>query len=95
MAVEAVLCCNILFHACHIAGELLTTASWIRKFVTSHPDYKQDSVVSEKVTYDLYKEAKMISNREKLCPELTGNLVSKAPNKYKVLDRDCQLEPTN
>lgn len=22
------------------SGEILTTASWIRKFVTEHPDYK-------------------------------------------------------
>ncbi len=64
----------------------MTTASWTRKFVSSHPDYKQDSVVSEKITYDLYKEMKMISNGEKPCPEVTGNLVSKSPDKYKVLD---------
>lgn len=27
-------------------GEFLTTATWIRNFVTSHPDYKKDSKVS-------------------------------------------------
>ena len=25
----------------------------MRNFVTSHPDYKKDSVVSDKITYDL------------------------------------------
>ncbi len=64
----------------------MTTASWTRRFVSSHPDYKQDSVVSEKITYDLHKEMKMISNGEKPCPEVSGNLVSKSPDTYKVLD---------
>ena len=64
----------------------MTTAGWIRKFVATHPDYKQDSVVSEKITFDLYKEMKKISNGEITCPELTGNLASKSPEKYKVID---------
>jgi len=36
-------------------GSLKTTATWIREFVRSHPDYKQDSVVSQSITYDLCK----------------------------------------
>ena len=36
-----------------VPGELLTWASWMRKFVQDHPEYKQDSVVTEKMTYDL------------------------------------------
>ncbi|KAL5277748.1 GCLC family protein [Megaselia abdita] len=35
------------------SGELLTTASWIRKEVINHPEYKQDSVVSDKINFDL------------------------------------------
>jgi glutamate--cysteine ligase catalytic subunit len=34
-------------------GKLLTTAGLIRKFVLSHPDYKQDSVVEGSVADDL------------------------------------------
>lgn len=34
-------------------GRLLTAATWIRNFVTSHPDYKNDSVVSQIINYDL------------------------------------------
>jgi len=34
-------------------GSLLTTASWIRNFVRSHPAYKFDSVVSQEINYDL------------------------------------------
>ncbi|OAP61755.1 hypothetical protein AYL99_03958 [Fonsecaea erecta] len=36
-------------------GEMLTPASWMRLFVQRHPDYRQDSVVSERVCYDLMK----------------------------------------
>lgn len=36
-------------------GELKTEATWIREFVRSHPEYKQDSVVSERINYDLLK----------------------------------------
>ncbi|CAH1772328.1 unnamed protein product [Owenia fusiformis] len=52
------------------SGELKTTAKWMRDFVTSHPDYKQDSIVSEKINYDLIKLADQITRGEKECPEL-------------------------
>ena len=35
------------------SGELKTTASWIRSFVRSHPDYAGDSLVSDRVVSDL------------------------------------------
>ncbi len=69
----------------------MTTASWIRKFIHSHSDYKQDSVVSEGIAYDLLKQMQGITDGEIPCPELLGNLVSKAPQDYKVID--CHLEP--
>ncbi|KAJ7084345.1 glutamate-cysteine ligase catalytic subunit [Mycena belliarum] len=34
-------------------GTLLTPATWMRNFVRSHPTYKQDSVVSAEINYDL------------------------------------------
>ncbi|EJU04328.1 glutamate-cysteine ligase catalytic subunit, partial [Dacryopinax primogenitus] len=36
-------------------GSLMTCASWMRRFIRSHPDYKFDSVVSEQINYDLMK----------------------------------------
>ncbi|KAJ1960558.1 glutamate--cysteine ligase, partial [Dispira parvispora] len=36
-------------------GTLLTNAQWIRQFVRRHPDYRQDSVVTESINYDLLK----------------------------------------
>ncbi|KAG5897516.1 hypothetical protein JTB14_030013 [Gonioctena quinquepunctata] len=54
------------------SGEILTTASWIRKFVTEHPDYRQDSVVSDKINYDLLKTLEDIQSGVKYCPLLLG-----------------------
>lgn len=53
-------------------GETLTTAAWIRKFVTSHPEYKGDSVVSEPVAYDLMMECKRIGEGKQQCPDILG-----------------------
>jgi len=38
------------------SGELLTNAAWMRQFVLNHPDYQQDSVVTQKIATDLMKE---------------------------------------
>lgn len=35
------------------SGKLWTAAKWIREFVREHPDYKHDSVVSDKINHDL------------------------------------------
>jgi len=60
------------------SGEILTTASWIRKFVTTHPEYKFDSKVSDKLNYDLLKQIDAIQKGTIPCPELLGyNPVSK------------------
>ncbi|KAF9215889.1 hypothetical protein CPC16_000617 [Podila verticillata] len=54
-------------------GTLMTAASWMRQFVQNHPDYKQDSVVSEKINYDLVKMIEKINNGEVSVPELLGH----------------------
>lgn len=54
------------------SGELLTTASWIRKEITEHEEYKHDSIVSERICYDLLKKAKDIQDGIRPCPELLG-----------------------
>ncbi|KAL3206995.1 hypothetical protein MRX96_052738 [Rhipicephalus microplus] len=59
------------------SGELLTTASWMRKFITTHPDYKQDSVVSERINYDLLLLMSKIQDGSVGCPELFGTSTSK------------------
>ncbi len=63
----------------------MTTATWIRHFVSAHPDYHHDSAISDKVTFDLMQRMKGISEGIVPCPELTGKLASKAPSDYKEL----------
>jgi len=41
------------FVCARASGELMTPATWIRKFVHNHPDYKKDSVVSDRIATDL------------------------------------------
>lgn len=53
-------------------GDLKTAARFIREFVTNHPDYKSDSVVSDLINYDLLKIFDQITNG-KPCPDLLGN----------------------
>jgi len=56
------------------SGELMTPASWIRKFVTQHPDYKQDSIVSERIAYDLLMVVNDIGLGRRPCPEVLGEI---------------------
>jgi glutamate--cysteine ligase catalytic subunit len=44
------------------SGKLLTTASWMRKFVLNHPDYKKDSRITDKINYDLMWRIHLISS---------------------------------
>ncbi|GAA96984.1 uncharacterized protein L969DRAFT_54002 [Mixia osmundae IAM 14324] len=45
-------------------GTLVTQATWIRQFVHAHPDYKHDSVVSQKINYDLCKQMDAVERGE-------------------------------
>ena len=58
---------------------MLTTASWMRKFIRSHPKYKFDSVVSEEINYDLMKRCTEITGGDHDCPDLfTADRMSKS-----------------
>lgn len=46
------------------SGQLWTGAKWIRYFVREHPEYRHDSVVSEKICYDLVKAVEDITKEE-------------------------------
>eukprot|EP01135_Chromosphaera_perkinsii_P005544 Nk52_evm93s352 gene=Nk52_evmTU93s352 len=54
------------------SGELLSTASWIRKFVDEHPSYKHDSVISEEINYDLVRAIADLGNGKRVAPEMVG-----------------------
>uniref|UniRef100_A0A3B5Q9B4 Glutamate--cysteine ligase n=1 Tax=Xiphophorus maculatus TaxID=8083 RepID=A0A3B5Q9B4_XIPMA len=59
------------------SGELMTMAKWMREFVAKHPEYKQDSVITDKINYDLLKRCDRIAKGEEQCPELFGNPVNR------------------
>ncbi|CAH1980035.1 unnamed protein product [Acanthoscelides obtectus] len=73
------------------SGEILTTASWIRKFVREHPEYKSDSKVSEHINYDLLNRIRQIQTGKISCPELLGdNATSKTKDSVPTaLTNDC------
>ena len=52
------------------SGKLMTTASWIRKFVQNHPKYKKDSRIDEEINYDLMWRIHLISTGQIKCPDL-------------------------
>ncbi|CAB4065318.1 GCLC [Lepeophtheirus salmonis] len=55
--------CNYLhFIERRASTELITNAKFIREFILDHPDYKQDSVISERINYDLLIEIDKITD---------------------------------
>lgn len=52
------------------SGKLMTTAAWMRKFVTTHPKYKKDSRVTDEINYDLMWRIYLISSGQIKCPDL-------------------------
>ena len=55
------------------SGKYLTNATWMRKFVRSHPDYVQDSVVSDRINYDLTKLICEIAHGRTVQKDLIGD----------------------
>jgi len=53
-------------------GELMTTATYLRKFVQGHPSYAEDSVISQEIAYDLLTLCSEIGEGLTPCPELLG-----------------------
>ncbi|PGH02148.1 glutamate-cysteine ligase [Polytolypa hystricis UAMH7299] len=45
-------------------GRLWTNAKWIREYVAKHPEYKHDSVVSEKICFDFIKAVEEVTEKE-------------------------------
>mmetsp|Transcript_4847 Transcript_4847/g.14099 ORF Transcript_4847/g.14099 Transcript_4847/m.14099 type:complete len:684 (+) Transcript_4847:97-2148(+) len=55
-------------------GELLTPASWMRRVVQEHPEYKRDSVVTQGIAYDLLRACDEIGRGQQACPCLLGGV---------------------
>ncbi|CAF0782918.1 unnamed protein product [Adineta ricciae] len=72
------------------SGKLMTNATWMRHFVTHHPAYKHDSVVSEEIAYDLLWKMTQISNGKEQCPLVLPRMSSKT-----TLDISAAVETEN
>uniref|UniRef100_A0A671LAB1 Glutamate--cysteine ligase n=1 Tax=Sinocyclocheilus anshuiensis TaxID=1608454 RepID=A0A671LAB1_9TELE len=59
------------------SGELMTMAKWMREFAAKHPQYKQDSMITDKINYDLLHKCDRIAKGEEKCPELIGDPVNR------------------
>ena len=62
-------------------GTLMTNSAYMRKFVQEHEDYKRDSRVSEKISYDLLKHIDDIQSGKVFPPELFKDLKMKREEK--------------
>ncbi|KAM7348926.1 glutamate--cysteine ligase isoform 2-T12 [Cochliomyia hominivorax] len=54
------------------SGELVTTATWMREQVLNHPEYKKDSIVTDRINYDMLKKIQDIQNGKLIEPSLLG-----------------------
>merc|ERR1712137_1336207 len=72
----------------------MTTAAWMREFVTKHPDYKKDSIVSDTIAYDLMVECNEIGLGRKAPKRLLGDAKFgeiKKENAYNIQLGDLKL----
>ncbi|XP_075235916.1 glutamate--cysteine ligase [Lycorma delicatula] len=75
------------------SGSLLTTASWIRNFVQTHPKYMKDSVVTDEINYDLLLTATKIQKGEITCPELHGHCTKMSKTQENIPEAVSKLYP--
>jgi len=59
------------------SGELQTTAKYLRDFARAHPDYKHDSVVTERMAHDIAVMCADVGEGRLHAPELLGDWVVK------------------
>jgi len=57
----------------------LTPATWMRQYVRAHPEYKNDSVVSPKITSDLLREIDDVVHGRRVCHALLGDFIRSRP----------------
>eukprot|EP00003_Mantamonas_plastica_P020524 TRINITY_DN330_c1_g1_i2.p1 TRINITY_DN330_c1_g1~~TRINITY_DN330_c1_g1_i2.p1 ORF type:complete len:342 (-),score=122.30 TRINITY_DN330_c1_g1_i2:135-1160(-) len=54
------------------SGELMTMAHWLREQATNHPDYKNDSVITQQIEYDILQLCHDVRKGDKEAHELLG-----------------------
>jgi glutamate--cysteine ligase catalytic subunit len=53
----------------------MTNARWMRNFVSQHPAYQQDSVISPEIAHDLLMACKHVGEGALRCPSILGDVV--------------------
>lgn len=56
-------------------GESTTAATWMRNFVSNHPAYTHDSIISPEVAHDLLMACKQVGEGVLPCPDILGDIV--------------------
>ncbi|CAO1632422.1 unnamed protein product [Sympodiomycopsis kandeliae] len=69
------------------SGKIITTATWIRNYITQHPSYKKDSVVSSEICYDMIKRLDGIERGEIVEPQGKSFLPASYAERRKFLEK--------
>ena len=69
----------------------MTTARWMREFVQNHPEYKQDSVVTDSINCDLMKLCADITSGEVHCPKLLPDYQTKTKEDIPMATRKAEV----
>ena len=60
------------FIALRSSGELMTTATWLRQFVSRHPKYEHNSILNDDIVYDIVATCDDIVKGKIEVPQLLG-----------------------
>mmetsp|Transcript_21659 Transcript_21659/g.53027 ORF Transcript_21659/g.53027 Transcript_21659/m.53027 type:complete len:842 (-) Transcript_21659:297-2822(-) len=71
------------------SGKLMTSATWLRRFLDLHPDYKKDSCLNESIVHDILKTCDGITDGSLGAPQLLGEYANTCENKF--TDRDGEV----
>jgi hypothetical protein len=52
----------------------MTPATWIRRYVYAHPDYKRDSIITPSIAHDLLMTCQGVGDGSIPCPEILGDI---------------------
>jgi len=72
-------------------GKLMTAAAWFRRFALFHPDYKQNSVLTHAMVYDIVEAVHQIAKGRIRVPQLLDEHVGLPPDPQLEKDRGPYL----
>jgi glutamate--cysteine ligase catalytic subunit len=75
------LCSYLQLISRRASGELISAATWQRRFVQAHADYKGDSIVSHTIAHDLVLAAHELALGKRDAPELYADLRAAPPSR--------------